>query len=672
MQFAQIARLMRFWQSILVMLSLALAGCGGPGAGSSSSSGGSGGSGNTGTEAISVTISSASVAPGSPATVTATLTKGGSPVAQEVISFTTDANLGVFSPATATALTDASGKATITLSAGAQTGAGTVTAKSRLGASGTVNYLSSGTGGNITLSLGAISFGTAPLSAYGTTSVSVNVQANGSPYQTPVDVTFASTCAASGKAILTPKVTTVNGVASAQYKDNGCNGTDTVTASLVGVNTASASLVVLSPSIGSIQFVSATPTTIALKGTGGAGQSETSLVKFKIVDQAGNPIKADVTFSLSTTVGGLSLTAAKAISDATTGEVSTNVQSGTVATPVRVLATVTTQSGVISTQSDKLSISTGLPDQAHFSLSASAYNIEGWNYDGTTATLTIRLADHFSNPVPDGTVVNFVAQGSSVQPSCQTSGGVCSVVFTSQELRPTNGRVAVLAYAIGEESFVDLDGDGLVSLQREFFDANGKSGDLPEAFLDVNETGVYASNDLFIDFNHNGTYDGPDNAYNGVLCKTGGEVTCNTQKSLHVFRNIEMVLSGSTVVTTNMVTLPTGKTLSSGAYGLDLGGCGGAQAIQVWLRDVNDNILPAGTTVTLSTDNGSAVGPWSYTIPSTNAKRSSTPDATFYIRGDGKLESGVCTDTTGAGTLSINVTSPKGVKSTSYAISLAN
>ena len=146
-----------------------------------------------------------------------------------------------------------------------------------------------------------------------------------------------------------------------------------------------------------------------------------------------------VNFSLNTAVGGITLVSPTGISDAF-GFVYADITSGTVATPVRVTASVTTATVTISTQSDQLVVTTGTPDQTSFSLTATSLNIEGWNYDGATTTLTTRLSDHFNNPVPDGTAVSFIAETGQIVGSCFVSSGGCSVDLTSSGLRPTDGR----------------------------------------------------------------------------------------------------------------------------------------------------------------------------------------------------------------------------------------
>lgn len=223
----------------------------------------------------------------------------------------------------------------------------------------------------------------------------------------------------------------------------------------------------------------------------------------------------------------------------------TVVNSGTVAATVRVTASIDGTIPLISSQSNVLVVSTGKPDQDSFSLSASVQNIEGWEHDGAQVTITARLADAFNNPVPDGTAVVFTAEGGAIDSSCQTSKGVCSVVWTSQNPRPvgvdgngplldrsglqtedpnaalkeeTNfdggkyfgnhfgqpygGRVTITATAIGEESFADLNSNNILDTDAEFSlfvgsvtdcgrDNSGDCYDLTEAFVDHNEDGLY-------------------------------------------------------------------------------------------------------------------------------------------------------------------------------------
>ncbi len=641
---------------LLVAGTLVIAGCSGDSTGTNSGGfgpgvgggGGGGGGGGTpppvppppvaGVPTLVLTLTNpitGGVTTAAPATARAIVRDAaGVAIPSVVVTFTVDnTNLAALVPLSGTALTDATGTATVGLNPASLNAAGAATLTATTQVPSTTGSLGfSVTPPNVTLSTPV--FGTNPLSAFGTTSVSVTVLSNGVPVTSPQTVSFSSPCAGSGKAALSATVLTgAGGVATASYRDIGCGGTDTVTAAVSGVTPTSAVLTISIPAAGSIQFVSATPKNITLKGTGGAGLQESSQVIFKVVDTGGNPIGGQsVSFTLSTAVGGIAfangLTTSTAISD-TNGQAVVTVNSGTISTPVRVLATTVTSGGVtLSTQSDQLTVTTGIPDQDSFSLSATILNIEGWNYDGTTTVLTARLSDHFSNPVPDGTAVNFVAEGGQMVSSCNTVAGACSATMTSAAFRPANGRVTVLGFAVGEESFNDIDGDGLADkAPNELLDANGVSTDMDEAFVDFNENGVRdtiagsAALEQFIDFNSNGVFDAADGKYNGTLCNettgTSSAGTCAATKSIHVRRNFPIVFSGSDPV------VQINDPVTKAPVGLiDLGLCapGNTVSVLVTITDVNGNIMPAGTTVTFSTTNGTIVSaPTSFIVPNSVA-----------------------------------------------------
>lgn len=297
--------------------------------------------------------------------------------------------------------------------------------------------------------------------------------------------------------------------------------------------------VATSAELGSIEFVAATPDFIVLQGTGGTGRSETSVVTFQVKGTDGSPMVAqDVDFMLNTEIGGLSLASATAKTNAD-GKVSTVVRAGTIPSSVRVTATVsgTSSTGAtisINTQSDMLTLSTGIADQNSFSLSLSKFNPEAWDYDGEEVDITARLADHYNNVVPDGTTVYFTTEGGAIQPSCQTQDGACSVKWRSQNPRPKNHRVTILATAVGNESFVDKDSNGQYTntdgepyadsndnniadepfndaningvFDEPFTDVANERYDYGEPFIDAGN-GSYDVGEFYVDSNHDGNYD---------------------------------------------------------------------------------------------------------------------------------------------------------------------
>lgn len=587
-------------------------------------------------------------------------------------------------PANGTALTDAAGVAQVSLSPASLSAAGatTISASAQVSATAVTNSIGYSIGAaTVTVSAPTFGIGVAPLSAFGTTSVTVNVTSGGVAMTTPQTVTFSSACAASGKAVL-GSVVTVNGVATGSYRDNGCAGTDTVTASVSGgLATSSTALTVTAPTTGSIQYVSATPTNIGLKGSGGVN---TAQVSFKVADSGGNPISGKtVTFGLSTSVGGITLASPTGISDAA-GLVFAVVNSGNVSTPVRVTASTpgATLGTTLTSQSSQLSITTGIADQTGFSLAASTLNIEGLSHDGITTVMTARLADHFKNPAPDGTTVNFTTEAGSIVGTCSTVAGGCSATLTSQGLRPTNGRVTILAYAVGEESFVDLNGNGVADLTpNEMLDINANSTDLAEAFVDYDENGSRNASEPFVDYDQSGTFTAADGKYSGVLCgATSSAGTCATSQTVHVRSSNVVVFSGSTPVVTAWSIAAIPVALSSINMKLGCNNLTDSSPFTIRVLDANGNAMPAGTTIALSTNNGTIKTATSTIVPSTNECKTGVAGciapyasdtvgvipvsmATDAVHAVGPPAT--CSDATGfSGYLSVTVTTPLGLITT--------
>lgn len=603
----------------LASVVLLVSGCGGGGGGGSSSS-----SSSTPTTPIvtipTLTVKLTDTVTGSS---TNTLTLGGSvkasatvldgsqkPVANTVVTFkSSPSSLIAITPVAATALTDANGVASvlITPASASAAGAGTLSASALVNtasATGSVGFSVNAA----SIGLSGIAVGQSLLSPYGTTSVTVNV--TGVPTSYPVTVDFVSLCAASSKATVTASVQSINGVATANYTDKNCAGLDTITASVSGTTVSSSiKLTVQAPGIASVQFVSATPESIVLKGTGAGGYQESSLVKFKVVDNNNQPVpNTSVELDLSTRTGGILLDFSTSkitkLTDAS-GEVQVSVQAGTNPTPVWVTAAVASAGNTFKTQSVKLSISTGRPAQDRFSLSVGTHNIEGWNHDGVTDNVLVIASDRVGNPVPNGTTVNFVASGAQIQPSCQTLNGQCTVTFTSAAPRtdgspePSDsavsaGRVVVLAYALGEESFFDSNGDN-------FFTDGESFTNLGNVFVDRNENNIFDSNtEEYIPFDvANNLVCGTPLANSPSAPSMAG--TCdNKWGAAHVRKDIVIVLSGDVAYANK--TLPTPGFSPNHTYSMPIipsadpaknTNC--EASFSFYLFDLNRNPMPAGT-----------------------------------------------------------------------------
>ena len=668
------------------------------------------------------------------------VTRSGSTQALQQVLVTAATTLGAISPNSGTAITNADGKAILDLYANGNVGAGEVSLKVKDATSTKAFEI-----GRVNISLKLeTSLGTNLLPAGGSTILDVTVLNPDGSLATgqPFTLVFASECQASNKAIIDSPVITNGGKGYATYRSTGCETQDTVSVSAItggGSVSSTAVINIDSIKVGALQYVSATPTLLALQGTGGiagaGARSETSVVTFKLLDETAAPAGQErVCFELSTAVGGISLSPAPlakdyldcpnfpkpntpnypvdlnapnkyavAVTDSA-GLASVIVRSGDRATPVKVFAlwagsTAAGHNGVISNLSDQLAITTGLADDNSFSVSASTFNPEGWDYDNELVDINVLAADHFNNMVPAGTVIVFTAEGGAIPGSCTTGGltnpdGACSVQWRSQNPRPfdttlvecpvpfngdTNppcmgtskvlfdsginsllpqprpGRATITAYAIGEESFVDLNGNGLFDVVDTDSDGvididKGETEpftDISEAFTDDNEDGFYrkisqsssladlliqpagAVDEEFVDYNSDGKFNKADKKYTGLLCASGSGLACtdtgldDNRAQLNIFKNIPIVMSGSTPMI-RLVSID-GDTMTA-VTEIDLMDRTdptkpvekGPQTIYLFVSDINNNTLPYETKITTSIDNGKLIVPvgGSYSIAS--------------------------------------------------------
>ena len=502
-----------------------------------------------------------------------------------------------------------------------------------------------GTGGTgtppatvVTMSLSA---GLSTLSAGGSTGLTVTfLDQNGVPFTGPVSVTFSSNCISVGTAQTTSTTVqpTTTGTIQATYTDQGCGQSDTITASSAANGqtlTASVAINVLPASVGSIRFISATPTVIGIRG-GGSGLPEQSQLVFTVLNTASGPAAGRVvTFTLNNTAGGITFadgTTTTTSTSASDGTVGVTVRAGTVLTSVRVTATFTPTSGSpISTQSSSLTVSTGFPDQNSFSLSVDQFNNGGFDCDGEIALFDIRAADRNNNPVPKDTAITFTTEGGDVEGTCFTGpattglqeAGICTSTWESQNPRPADGRTTVLAYAEGEESFVDLNSNG-------FFDTGDSFTDLGEAFHDFNENGLRDdASEPYIEFNGTaGFQSAGDGKYNGLLCKH--PTLCGLLPTVTVRQSIVLVMGTGDPFVENA-----DVTIDNVVSDIDVNFIGGKDLVEfsIVVRDVNDQIMPAGTTVAISNPLGSVLGGASTEVLSSNDSSIAANTFTFSLKG---------------------------------------
>jgi hypothetical protein len=273
-------------------------------------------------------------------------------------------------------------------------------------------------------------------------------------------------------------LTDANGVAQVSIQStNTGNGADKVTATAtVGTTAATASA---SFSVGSsanaqpaaINFVKAVPAdkSIVIKGSGGNGRTEVALLTFSVVDSSNVGLaNQNVTFSIPASQP-VTLTSTSAVTDQN-GQVTVALNSGATPTTVRVTATITGTS--ISAISDTVTVTTGQPTQAGFSISLQKFYVEGLNHDDVTNTVTVRLADSFGGAVADGTQVVFTVDSGAIVgtggAACLTVQGGCTVSWHSQNPRTSSGVATITATASNGSS-------NLLSTSIQFY-VSGSAG----------------------------------------------------------------------------------------------------------------------------------------------------------------------------------------------------
>ena len=610
-----------------------------------------------------------------------------------------EADLGTLNPSTR--LTDADGMANFTLEAGADAGAGTIRVTvanaDNVETEAFINYQVGAAG----LRLGHFEDGAfieneigiepdSSLVYQGSAALSVDiVDEAGNRVTSTETINITSDCLATGDAALDPisPLETSTGSARATYTASRCSGNDELTATIdSGNGMAFATLAIGSPRANSLTFVSAEPELIVLKGTGGGSErQESSVVTFMVIDSNNNPLPdVKVDFALTTRIGGLSLTPESAFSDSE-GLVNVTLVSGDISTVVRVIASVDAGDGsgtTLSTVSDILTVSTGLPDQNSISLSVfGGFVVDGgFTMDGVERCITVRMADKFNNPVPDGTSAIFTTEYGTIDPSCVTGvrngeripssstcgnfeppvPGQCTALWTSGEpRRPTlssslnnirridmpsgyscpshngstgpcpddlgpvrGGRSTILVTAIGEESFIDRNGNGVIDEAEQDLFSN-----LPEAFIDHNEDGIFnpataacannsqslacisGNEETFVDFNNDNTYnrnDGPAQ-YNGLLCPVEGDGVWCSRDLVNVRDDTYLILSADDGSGWDFLLVRNRSVVQGTQEGNEY---------TVYVSDVFNNKPAAGSTITVESGGGCAIiSETSFTVP---------------------------------------------------------
>ena len=556
----------------------------------------------------------------------------GTPVTQKRVEMTGDVTKVSF-PEGSSQLTDATGIATIKVAraalnvsgAGSLNGSAVITGVDARGSvdttvvTGGVDYQV----GVANISLSALDVGTGALAAFGNRTVSVRANINGVvATNSPVQVTFSASC---GTTLPTTVTTNAEGIASTTYSASlpTCAGSNVnITASAIGAPSVVATIAVANSIATNIQFVSTAPQLIYLKGSTGTTQA---LVVFKVVDANGTPLQnKKVRVSLSNISTGVTLNTLGNPTpfDFTTdsaGIISAAVFSGTVPTSLNLKAVLLDGNNAetsVFVNSNLLNVASGRPTQRSLSLAVEKLSIEGGNLDGITTNVTFSMADRQGNPVPPGTQVNFVTESGVFLPavcfvpppipatatSPATPSSACTVTLRSQGTRTLNGKVSILAYVVGEEDFVDANGNNM-------FDCGESFTDLGFAFRDDNGQAKDGANNIF----DNGEFQVPRLASNSLCTVAKNPVASGVLAGVPntndgVWGDAEVRRMGTVVFATSRALITVSSMVASTPIERSSPITNGLPQVAVEIGDLNGNSMPTGTKVDVSTiDDGNPV-----------------------------------------------------------------
>ncbi|KZN33244.1 hypothetical protein N475_03895 [Pseudoalteromonas luteoviolacea DSM 6061] len=277
-------------------------------------------------------------------------------------------------------------------------------------------------------------------------------------------------------------------------------------------------------------------------------------------------------------------------------------------------------------------LSSGVPDQDSFDAAPATTILNAQNYVGVFTNISVFFGDQFNQLTRDDLAANVLAEsgvvgnidgtGGAETYQCFAERGVCQVQWRAQGTLPftedkwenkisdvcdtyqgqpvpcigdfptqvdlpgggtrtvvRGARVTILASTKGQENFHDKPSSDTVTRTNGIFDIGEfqpLNDDLPEAFIDFNQNGVFDSvecdasngvendpceptlsngghNETFLDANNNGLYDGvpadpTTGIYNGLLCGEAAETAGACSKDLVDIRKQFEIVASSDVV----------------------------------------------------------------------------------------------------------------------------
>ncbi|MCU4339050.1 autotransporter outer membrane beta-barrel domain-containing protein [Acinetobacter dispersus] len=592
-----------------ITVSVLLASCGGGGGGyygstgdNSSSGGNNNGSsgGNGQTPITAVNIGNISLTDSNGNTVTTITNQGvtaqvvvkdgnGKGISGAVVTFT-GSNM-VFGTTNATALTNAEGVATISIMPTDPT----ITGIYALSATAVYNNVTSAAANlSIVFSkqdvvISNMLAASKALESGGSTLLSLVTQDSKGNYQNNVAVNFTADCGSFSNSSVTSS--NQGNIATTYYafdsKGNLCDGNQEIRATTSTGATNSTSVSIAQAIATSVIYTTKEPVQL---GINASGSSSSGQIEFTVYSNGTVLKNQDVTVSLEKAPTDLNFIrlgnrTAQTVKSDSAGKVTVTLYPGNIPGPVEIKASLPNG---LSALSKNVTVTTGRATQKSFSLSTSKQSLQT-DKDGDIATITAMLADRNSNSVPDGTVVNFVAEGGKVDGSCKTVDGECSVNLRTQNPRPANGRVTVLAYVEGDKSYTDRDGDGVYTP----ISAGGTDtldNNIGNFFRDDNENATYdSSNGEFL-------YKRVATPYSTNTCTLSSvfqpniPYTCDDQLATTLRQQMIFSFASDTPTFIDNYGI-NGNTITSDSFGF-----------QIFGNSMLTTPMPSGTTISVSTE----------------------------------------------------------------------
>ena len=520
----------------------------------------------------------------------------------EVLFSTTE---GVLSSLTATSGADGSAMVTLTIPPGTPDGMATVTGSFQ-GISGTVDVMIGAAlvqPVNIVLAASPLTIDGA---LGGTSAITAFVfDANNLPIE-GLTLLFTTTGGA-----VSPVTATTNAagqtVVTLTIPAGTPDGTVTVTAMAQGVS-GSVDVTLLAGAGGggpgggglvpaSIECISASPTTIGVRGS---GLAEQSTVTFLVTTVDGIPVPSTTVDFFVTSLGGESVSPTTGLSDMS-GEVQTVLTSGTRANDVAITAAVDVDGDMVFdvlTQCTLVTIVGAPPVQGRLSVTRAFANVAGRVTSGLEDAITVFMDDRFGNPVPPNTAVSLTTNAGLVtgQGLANDQGEAAAILQTQAPITP-EGLVIVMAHTLGQEPFIDNNGNGI-------FDAGDTiaNDDVPEPFIDRNGNCMFDPgdpNEIFIDVNGNGMWD-------------AAQGTAGTwDEQIFVWDTAPVIFSGGTVADLNCVIQSDGPCPSASSFAVP---DGGSATLEILVRDPDGNPITSASSISVSIDGAGDVTPTSFSI----------------------------------------------------------